>query len=156
MREVPVSAKRLRYWFPALVWMGVIFLLSTDLFAASWTGSVTEEVLAFFFPSLRGETVIAIHLGIRKTAHVTVYALLSWFYLVGIAESFSIRASWTPRRALFTVLLCMLYALSDEWHQSFSPERTATLRDVAWDTLGAGLMHLVFRLRFRGGRSSGS
>ncbi len=33
--------------------------------------------------------------------------------------------------------LCVLYGISDEWHQSFVLGRTATWRDVGFDTLGA-------------------
>jgi len=35
------------------------------------------------------------------------------------------------------VLLCLLYAASDEWHQSFVPGRTASLYDVGVDGIGA-------------------
>ena len=37
---------------------------------------------------------------------------------------------------LLTFLFCLLYAASDEFHQSFVIGRTATIRDVGFDFLG--------------------
>ena len=34
-----------RYWLPPLLWMAVMFLFSTDTFAAEHTGEVLWEVL---------------------------------------------------------------------------------------------------------------
>jgi VanZ family protein len=40
------------------------------------------------------------------------------------------------RVALFGVLLALVYAASDEWHQSFVTGRVASLQDIAVDALG--------------------
>lgn len=124
--------------------MGAIFFFSTDLFASPITGSITEQILRFLFPALSEEWVTRIHMGLRKSAHMSSYAVLSWFYLYGLSRSFSAARDWNRKRALTAVLFSALYALSDEWHQSFSPERTATVRDVGWDGLGAVLGQAYF------------
>lgn len=46
-------------------------------------------------------------------------------------------------------MLATLYALSDEWHQSFVPGRHATLDDAAADIVGIVLAALLFRLLLR-------
>ncbi len=41
-----------------------------------------------------------------------------------------------PRRVLTAVLVCSLFALSDEWHQLFVPGRVTSLGDLLADALG--------------------
>ncbi len=40
------------------------------------------------------------------------------------------------RAAFYSLVLALAYALSDEWHQRFVPRRTASLEDLAADSLG--------------------
>lgn len=60
--------------------------------------------------------------------------------------------------ALFSVIFCSLYGVSDEWHQSFVIGRTPAVSDWLADTIGAALAAFlllrfgqseVFRLYFR-------
>jgi VanZ family protein len=46
------------------------------------------------------------------------------------------------------LLLCLLYGMSDEFHQSFVPDRTPSVLDVAADTIGA-CIGIVIRTRKR-------
>ncbi len=129
--------KKGRYWIPALVWMGAIFVFSTDLFAAPTTHSIFEAVLRFLFPWMTENWVEKIHFGARKAAHITAYAFLSWFYLMGLLGTYKPGRCSTSTSAVHSILLCVLYATLDEWHQSFSKVRTGSVLDVAWDGAGA-------------------
>lgn len=84
--------------------------------------------------------------------HVGVYAVLAvliWWAL-GLT---SLSTGW---RAVVPVILCFLYGLTDEWHQSFVPGRTPDIRDIVADTTGALLaMLLVTWLERRSGRWRG-
>ena len=52
---------------------------------------------------------------------------------------------------LITIVFCSLYALSDEWHQSFVPGRSSDVLDWIADTLGAGFsVFLLYKLQKRG------
>lgn len=51
--------------------------------------------------------------------------------------------TWGPY--FWTLALTFLYAVSDEWHQSFIPRREATLRDVLIDAAGALTALLIAR-----------
>ncbi|HHB76440.1 MAG TPA: VanZ family protein, partial [Desulfobulbus sp.] len=44
------------------------------------------------------------------------------------------------------VIFCLLYGVSDEWHQSFVPGRTPDILDIAADTFGAAVMVLLWFL----------
>ena len=47
-------------------------------------------------------------------------------------------AAWLSRRApYFTVIFCILYGLSDEYHQMFVPNRHFDPNDLAIDAVGA-------------------
>jgi len=139
---------RIRYWIPAFFWMGVIFLFSTELFSMPGTSPWVEGLLRWFFPTASDTTVQTFHLIVRKAAHVMEYAALSLFYFWGLSGSFR-PTSWKGSIALASVVLSVLYAASDEWHQSFSPFRTGTPVDVGWDALGAVLAQTAVRLRLR-------
>jgi len=81
---------------------------------------------------------------LRKIAHVTIYALL-WLALTRAA-------GW--RRPIAATIFALLYAGSDELHQSFVAGRHGTPVDVAIDAIGIGLAALAWMLaaRRRGGR----
>lgn len=54
------------------------------------------------------------------------------------------------KKIIYSVLLCMLYAITDEIHQHFVPGRSCELRDVLIDTTGALLgifiSYLIMRI----------
>ena len=51
-----------------------------------------------------------------------------------------------PYNALYTIIFCMLYAATDEFHQLFVPGRGAQVRDVVIDTCGSLIGTAVFLL----------
>ena len=76
---------------------------------------------------------------VKKGGHMTGYALLAVSLVVG-------QKKHTPRAIALALGVCCLYALSDEFHQSFVPGRNATLIDVGIDGIGAGVGLLVQQL----------
>lgn len=114
----------LRLWLPPLVLMAVIFYLSDR-------------------PDLSSGLGIADVVG-RKVVHAVEYALLCalWWR--------ALRPAAGGRVALVASLaVSILYAVSDEIHQSFVPGRTGTPIDVSIDAVGASLAALVIRRRER-------
>jgi len=71
---------------------------------------------------------------IKKTAHVGEYAIL--YFLLWRA----IKKGW-----IIPLVLGLIYALSDEYHQSFVPGRTATLRDAGFDL--SGMLIMLYALK---------
>lgn len=68
---------------------------------------------------------------LRKLSHVAIYAVL------GLNMSAALRSALTTRGTLgLSLSLGTLYAVSDEFHQSFVPGRLASLRDVLIDIGG--------------------
>lgn len=135
---MPAAGKRtfLVYWLPVLVWMGVIFLMSTSLGAGDNTSRILGPLLKFFLPDVSAETIAALRIVVRKFAHVVEYAILAslvWRALAKPARSVPI---WVNGFAWKTILVCALYAASDEFHQTFVESRVGTPGDVMIDMIG--------------------
>jgi len=78
---------------------------------------------------------------LRKGGHFTEYAILA--LLAARALRTSTRELLRTRWFWLSLLLVVVYALGDEFHQSFVPSRTASIYDSMIDTFG-GLTALVF------------
>ncbi len=63
----------LRAWWPALLWAGFIFSMSTDTFSTEHTALVFEPILRWMVRSLTEYQFLTIHFFIRKSAHFTEY-----------------------------------------------------------------------------------
>ena len=99
-------------WFPALVMMALIFAFS----ATPSSGLPNFDAADFI---------------IKKSAHMLGYALLALSYLRAFDGKID---KWK-----LVWLLAILYAASDEFHQSFVAGRGSTVMDVGIDAIGAGL-----------------
>lgn len=62
-----------------------------------------------------------------------------------LALSFAWGLGGKPKTAWLALVLAVLYAISDEFHQTFVPGRNGTPVDVTIDSLGASL-GLLFRI----------
>ena len=70
-----------------------------------------------------------VRFNIRKNAHFFIYMSLGMSLLLS-------REKVGKREILKVVGFVILYAISDEFHQSFIPGRGASFKDVCIDTLG--------------------
>jgi VanZ family protein len=113
---------RVSRYAPPLAVMALIFALSATPDLSSGLG-VWDTVL-------------------RKLAHVTIYGVL-WLTLARATD-------W--RRPILASVIAILYASSDEVHQSFVEGRHGTPVDVAIDALGIGLAVLAWIVATRGRR----
>ncbi len=70
-----------------------------------------------------------------KLLHLAAYGVLALTVLFAVpAETYR----QNPRRlSLLVVVFCLFYGVSDEFHQSFVPNRCPSLLDLAADTAGA-------------------
>lgn len=106
---------------PMILVMGTIFFLSHH------SG---EELHLPSFP------------GADKIAHFIAYAVLA--VTVIFAHK---RQSWfedTRRVCLTTVFVTFCYGISDEFHQSFIPNRYSSVGDIIADTLGGVVVACLF------------
>ena len=140
----------LRYWLPLLLWMVVIFSASADTASVPHTSRFLEPFLRWFKPDISAEAIDAVRWCVRKAAHMTEFAVLTW--LAWRALRRPVRQDqrlWSARCAWGALGLAVLYASTDEIHQTFVPNRTGSMMDVAIDATGAALGMLMVWMVFR-------
>lgn len=132
------------YVLPLLLWMLVIYSLSTDKASADVTrpavGSIVERLFPWLKERLDYQFVDAVDYVVRKLGHVTEYlilAILAYRAFAFGSPRFRSRNIWLP------YILCVLYASSDEFHQSFYASRGPSISDVFIDAGGAALGLLI-------------
>jgi VanZ family protein len=126
----------LKYWLPLLVWLGVIFIGSTDLMSAQQTSRFLVPFLLWLKPNISAQTIMQIHFFVRKAGHVTEYAILAILLWRAVLYGTNVAAKM-PILYGSVWLVCAIFAASDEFHQSFVPTRTAAWGDVMIDSGGA-------------------
>jgi len=136
-----------KHWLPVVLWMAVIFSMSTGEFTAQNTSRFIEPIIRFLLPWASPHAVDIIHGLIRKCGHLTEYFILGWLLFRAFRGGSKERHAWWW--AVSALLVLVFYAASDEFHQSFVPGRTASPIDVGIDTVGGIIAQgvAVFRAR---------
>ncbi len=133
-------------WTLWLIWIILIFILSHQDGVSS--SNLSESVKAFIKKILQllylaneGTGQGAWGWLIRKIAHMTEYAVL-------FLQTFRVIVLYKTRAMSlgYSLAFCLLYSLSDEFHQTFIPGRTGTLRDVVIDMMGASMMLVMIKV----------
>ena len=138
--------ENLKCWLAVVLWMAVIFVMSTDLGSGAHTSRFIDPLLLWLMPQISPAGIARAHFLIRKAGHLTEYAILgillwrAWTIPTGGSNP-----PWRWKTALFSLLLAAAYAAGDEFHQSFVPSRGASVQDVIIDACGAFLGLMLLR-----------
>ena len=129
-----------------IIWMVLIFCFSNQKAedSSKLSNGVIVKVASVFLDDSLNETkkdeLIEDYTTIvRKTAHFAIYLVLGVLIISFISE-FSINHVY-----LIALFLSLLYACSDEFHQTFISGRSGEVKDVLIDTLGALLGIILYR-----------
>lgn len=131
-------------YLPLVAWLAFISYASSGSFSAGNTSRIIGPLVLWLFPNTSMETLATIHFITRKVAHFTEYAILG--LLAARAFRSSPRPAISGRWFLISAALVVAFALLDEYHQSFVPNRTGTIYDSFIDMAG-GLTALIFLRR---------
>jgi VanZ family protein len=135
---------RIFRYAPLILWIGAIFVASSNTGSMSNTSRFIRPLLEFLFPNAPEEILVVYHGYIRKFAHFAEYFALAFF----AARAFSgssvkiLRNYWF----LFALILIVLVATADETNQSFLASRTSSAYDVLLDSCGGLTMILLFAI----------
>lgn len=141
-----------------ILWMGVIFYNSSrtgiDSNTVSYkiTNTIRTEKNAL---ENKGHEVSAkkysklpttkkdekINLFIRKNAHAFEYFVLAIFTANCLFVFFGLKGK---RAVVYIAFICLLYAVTDEFHQMFVPGRTSLVSDVCIDFCGSILGMIIY------------
>lgn len=100
---------------------------STSSSVSSSLGTSIYEIVEKVLPTL---TYASFHNFLRKFAHFSIYFLLALSLLFAFYKNHK-------KGYRTTLIICFLYACSDELHQLFVDGRSGELRDVLIDSMGA-------------------
>lgn len=79
-----------------------------------------------------------LNLPLRKIMHFTEYLILSLLLLNALTQT-NIKNKY-----LITIIICFIYAITDEYHQTFIDGRTGQFIDVLIDTTGSILGLIIY------------
>jgi len=142
----------LKYWLPPFIWLGVIFVGSTDIMSAEQTSRFVVPFLRWLKPDISIETVVFIHFLIRKLGHLTEYAILAMLLWRGVYRGTNLQMKMSIL-FLLAWLAAATFAVTDEFHQSFVPSRTASPIDMMIDICGAMIGLIICMMFAAQGRS---
>ena len=115
--------------FLVLIWMTIIFIMSSfDSVESSNQSNFIVDIIANIF---KIENIELLSFIIRKLAHYTEYLILG-FLVINMFTKNNINNLY-----LISIILCIIYATSDEIHQLFVPGRACQLRDILIDSIGS-------------------
>lgn len=152
-------AKKIIYIALIILWMGVIFALSN--MGAEGSGQQSIELSKLLVDNganiLHNIGIIKempareeldsiiefIHPPVRKCAHAVEYFVLALLLMMALRD----KDTWhleMSKSVILTLLICLIYSISDELHQYFIPGRSCEFTDCINDVLGATVGIIVY------------
>ena len=116
-------ARFLRFWFPVIIYSGIIFYVSS-------------------IPNLQAPFGI---FNIDKIIHILEYTLFGFL----LARAIILSGHVSSKNVIWALVMAgsFLYGLSDEYHQSFVIGREASWGDLLADMVGGSLGAMVYQNR---------
>lgn len=131
--------------FLIILWMIVIFMFSNQPanesgeLSNSFINKTIVKIYEIFNGNISNEKKLEIineySYPIRKIAHFTIYFILGILCFIFFKD-------FSKHYVVYSILICFLYACSDEFHQYFVDGRYASFIDVLIDTLG-GIFSII-------------
>ena len=136
-------------WLPVVAWSAVILAASSDLFSAERSGSVLRAILGHELPHL-------LHVAVRKLGHLLAYGFLGILALRAARSGGLQPADGSDglKPVATSVIVVLLVAVIDEWHQSTLASRSGSPWDVLLDVVGGALAIAFLRARMTAANSS--
>ncbi len=124
--------------------MCLIFYLSSQV--ADQSARLSSGITQFFIRMITGVfpkvhiNMESLGFAIRKLAHFLSYLVLG----VLVLNAFGKCGVQGYKRIIFSAIVCILYAASDEIHQLYVPGRGGQIRDVLIDSSGAATGFILY------------
>ena len=140
-----------------IAWIVMIFHFSnqTGTQSSNTSGAVISLINEFFGIDIQDATVI------RKIAHATEFAILTFFSYIALSSTNKISnktsyaespvklmRSDNEMNIVFTLWFTILNAIFDEYHQLFVEGRDGAIKDVLIDLIGIVIVLIIIRIVF--------
>lgn len=145
--------KKVILWILVIFWMGLIFYFSSIKGEES-TGqsqgfiyNTIGNIVEFFNKDIsieEKELIIEKYDPIvRKVAHVGIYMILGLLVCL-LINCYNVKLN---KCIILSIIICIMYAISDEIHQTFVEGRSGEIKDIFIDSMGILIANVVFYLR---------
>jgi len=131
---------RLWLWLPVALCAALIWSFSSTGFSSAHSSRIIIPLLRWLLPHAGPVVLDAIHLAIRKSAHLVEYFVLGLLLLRAVRGN---GHGWNVRWAFIAVAIAAGYSGLDELHQIFATDRGPSVWDSLLDTAGATLAQLA-------------
>jgi VanZ family protein len=128
-----MSSKKIAKILVLLLWLGLIFYMSSQI--ATTSSGMSRIFVEPIRPYAPGFTENILTTIVRKSAHIFMYFVLGML-VINVLKDYKLG---NKKLIGFSILFAGLYAVTDEIHQTFVSGRSAEVRDVLIDTIGASL-----------------
>lgn len=119
-----------------ILWMIFIFVMSS--FDATSSSNQSNFIVDIITSIINIKDTGLLSLIIRKLAHFTEYFILGILVINFITRY--------DKKIIIAILLCIIYATSDEIHQIFVPGRSCQIIDIMIDSLGSIMGIYLYKL----------
>lgn len=110
-----------------------------------WLPVLLVMVFIFYTSSIPGKNIPLVFSFQEIAFHFSVYLLLAWYFSRALKNTYSDITVF--KVVFFTLVFGVIYAISDEWHQSFVPYRDVSSSDVFVDSIGSFMGGLAYGFR---------
>jgi VanZ family protein len=131
----------MKYWIPVVLWIAIVYLMSTGSMSGDNTASWIEPILRFIAPSFSPREIGILHGLIRKAAHVAESCISGMLLFCAFRRGSADEKVWVW--AGYAILGVIFIAVVDEFHQSFIPVRTSSIKDVGLDLAGGMIAQAI-------------
>ena len=119
-----------------ILWMIFIFVMSS--FDATSSSNQSNFIVDIITSIININDIGLLSLIIRKLAHFIEYFILGVLVINFITRY--------DKKIIIAILLCIIYATSDEIHQIFVPGRSCQIIDIMIDSLGSIMGIYLYKL----------
>lgn len=119
-----------------ILWMIFIFIMSS--FDATSSSNQSNFIVDIITSIINIKDIGLLSLIIRKLAHFIEYFILGILVINFITRY--------DKKIIIAILLCIIYATSDEIHQIFVPGRSCQIIDIMIDSLGSIMGIYLYKL----------
>ena len=143
--------KKIIMWILVIMWMGVIFFFSSYNGIDSTTQSkgflynTLGKIIDIFDKDITIEEkeilIDKLDTPVRKVAHASVYLILAILVCLAL-DNYKIDIK---KLLISAFIICVLYAISDEIHQTFIDGRSGEIKDIIIDSIGASIGLFLFK-----------
>ena len=125
-----------------IIWMFVIFMMSS--FNGDVSSSQSNFIVDLIVSIFNISDIDIISLVVRKSAHYMEYLILG-LLVINMLDRYDI-----DKRYVISIVICIIYAISDEVHQIFVDGRCFMVRDILIDSTGGLSGIYLYKLFLKG------